>query len=84
MNQDCLTNFTLLKHRNNASILKLCWDAWAFSTITTTNITAIATTTTTTTRGGIKEYAGPRTDHDRADPQYRYLDWYATANTDYV
>ena len=30
------------------------------------------------------EYAGPRADHDRAGPEYRYLDWYATANTDYV
>ena len=27
---------------------------------------------------------GPRADHDRAGPEYRYLDWYATANTDYV
>jgi hypothetical protein len=27
-----------------------------------------------------QEYA----DHDRAGPEYRYLDWYATANTDYV
>jgi hypothetical protein len=27
--------------------------------------------------------AGPRADHDRAGPEYRYLDWYATANTDY-
>ena len=31
-----------------------------------------------------QEYAGPRADHDRAGPEYRYLDWYATANTDYV
>ena len=30
------------------------------------------------------EYAGPRADHDRAGPEYRYLDWYATTNTDYV
>ena len=30
------------------------------------------------------DYAGPRADHDRAGPEYRYLDWYATANTDYV
>ena len=30
------------------------------------------------------EYAVPRADHDRAGPDYRYLDWYATANTDYV
>ena len=30
------------------------------------------------------EYAGPRADHDRAGPEYRYLDWYANANTDYV
>jgi hypothetical protein len=28
--------------------------------------------------------AGPRPDHDREGPEYRYLDWYATANTDYV
>jgi len=27
---------------------------------------------------------GPRADHDRVGPEYRYLDWYATANTDYV
>jgi len=27
------------------------------------------------------EYAGPRADHDRAGPEYRYLDCYATANT---
>ena len=27
---------------------------------------------------------GARADHDRAGPEYRYLDWYATANTDYV
>ena len=27
-----------------------------------------------------QEYAGPRADHDRAGPEYRYLDWYATAN----
>ena len=31
-----------------------------------------------------QEYAGPRADHDSAGPEYRYLDWYATANTDYV
>jgi len=30
------------------------------------------------------EYAGPRADHDRAGPEYRYLDWCAAANTDYV
>ena len=30
------------------------------------------------------EYAGPRADHDGTGPEYRYLDWYATANTDYV
>ena len=30
------------------------------------------------------EYAGPRAEHDRAGPEYRYLKWYATANTDYV
>ena len=30
------------------------------------------------------EYAEPRADHDRAGPEYRYLDRYATANTDYV
>ena len=30
------------------------------------------------------EYSGPRADHDRAGPEYRYLEWYATANTDYV
>ena len=30
------------------------------------------------------ENAGPRDDHDRAGPEYRYLDWYATGNTDYV
>jgi hypothetical protein len=35
-------------------------------------------------RSGVKEYAGPRADHDRAGPEYRYLDRYATANTDYV
>jgi len=23
-------------------------------------------------------------DHDRTGPEYLYLDWYATANTDYV
>jgi hypothetical protein len=49
MNQYYLTNSTVLEHRNNAPILKLCWDAWAFTNIITTNITAIATTTTTTT-----------------------------------
>ena len=27
---------------------------------------------------------GARADNDRAGPEYRYLDWYATANTDYV
>ena len=26
----------------------------------------------------------PRADHHRVGPEYRYLDWYATANTDYV
>jgi len=31
-----------------------------------------------------QEYAGPRADHDRTGPEYQYLDWYATANTDYV
>ena len=31
-----------------------------------------------------QEYAGPRADHDREGPEYRYLDSYATANTDYV
>jgi len=31
-----------------------------------------------------QEYAGPRADHDRAGPENRYLDWYDTANTDYV
>jgi hypothetical protein len=31
-----------------------------------------------------KQYAGPRADNDRVGPEYRYLDWYATANTDYV
>ena len=31
-----------------------------------------------------QEYAGPMAYHDRAGPEYRYLDWYATANTDYV
>jgi ABC-type anion transport system duplicated permease subunit len=31
-----------------------------------------------------QEYAGPRADHDRAGPEYRYLNWYASANTDYV
>jgi len=30
------------------------------------------------------EYAGPRADNDRAGPEYWYLDWYATANIDYV
>jgi hypothetical protein len=29
------------------------------------------------------EYAGPRADHERAEPEYRYLDWYPTTNTDY-
>jgi hypothetical protein len=28
--------------------------------------------------------AGPRADHDRAGPEYRYLDRYATANTECV
>ena len=36
------------------------------------------------TQGQRWEYAGPRVDHDRAGPEYRYLDWYATTNTDYV
>ena len=27
---------------------------------------------------------GPRADHDCAGPEYRYLDLYATASTDYV
>jgi hypothetical protein len=27
---------------------------------------------------------GPGADHDRAEPEYRYLDRYATANIDYV
>ena len=31
-----------------------------------------------------QEYARPRADYDRAGPEYRYLDWYATANTEYV
>ena len=31
-----------------------------------------------------QEYAGPRADHDRTGPEYQYLDWYATTNTDYV
>jgi len=31
-----------------------------------------------------QEYTGPRANHDRAGPEYRYLDWYVTANTDYV
>jgi len=37
-------------------------------------------------RGSVRStrYAGPRADHDHAGPEYRYLDWYATANTDYV
>jgi hypothetical protein len=30
------------------------------------------------------EYARPRADHDPAGPENRYLDRYATANTDYV
>jgi hypothetical protein len=30
------------------------------------------------------EYAGPRANHDHAGPEYRYLNWYATSNTDYV
>jgi len=30
------------------------------------------------------KYAGPRAKLDRAVPEYRYLDWYATANTDYA
>ena len=36
------------------------------------------------TEGQRWEYAGPRADHDRAAPEYRYLERYATANTDYV
>jgi hypothetical protein len=35
-------------------------------------------------RGSVRIMQGPRADHDRAGPEYRYLDWYATANTDYV
>ena len=35
-------------------------------------------------RGSVRSTRGPRADHDRAGPEYRYLDWYATANTDYV
>jgi hypothetical protein len=31
-----------------------------------------------------QQYVGPRADHDGAGPEYRYLDWYATTNTDYV
>jgi len=30
------------------------------------------------------EYAGLKADHDRAGPEYRYLECYATANTYYV
>jgi hypothetical protein len=30
------------------------------------------------------DHAGTRADHDHAGLEYRYLDWYATANTDYV
>jgi len=30
------------------------------------------------------EYARPRADYDHAGPEYWYLDWYPTANTDYV
>jgi len=48
MNQDSLTISTVLKSRNDELILKLCWDDWAFGSITPTKINAIATTTATT------------------------------------
>ena len=49
MNQNSLTNSTVLKSRNDELVLKLCWDTWVFGSITTTKINAIAATTTTTT-----------------------------------
>ena len=61
MNQDSLTNSTVLKSKNDELILKLCWDAWAFGSITTTKIKAIATantiTTTTTTAATAATFA---------------------------
>jgi hypothetical protein len=41
-------------------------------------------THTSAIRGGVRNTRGPRADHDRAGPEYRYLDRYATANNDCV
>jgi hypothetical protein len=35
-------------------------------------------------RGSVRSTRGPRVNHDCAGPEYQYLDWYGTANTDYV